>query len=322
VPRGWRDALDAAALHAATKPLTDPEHLCTTCYRCATVSAGVTAARRRAGGGAGGGVAAGASATPPPPVRTGDRCPACDQAYVRCMITFDVLPLVEFDVPDAAPEAVLRVLEQGGRVTSSSTSASAATAAAGGRPGAPGSRPGAGQDVLHFDAADAGFGSGFGGGGGLGGGAGSGAAGAKAFNALLQDATALAGGGGGGGSGASSSSSSTAVACPMRVLEQLRPSEVFVTGRGKPSQQAAVGSSVSSAPPRALRFWKNVIPDIGVACCPACDAFFAQQEHEFEALKAGGACPACRYKPGGSAGGSGSSAGPATRAGASAGSAF
>lgn len=323
IPRAWRDTLDAAALHAATKPLSDPEHLCTTCYRCATVSAGVTLLSRSRAPAAASTASAAAFAGP---IRSGDRCPACEQPYVRCMLTFEVLPLVEFVVPDATPEAVLRALEQGGRVASSGGSSAAAGRAAGGA-GAASTRGGAGgssgQDVLHFDGPDAGgFGSGGSGSSGSGfaglGGGSSGAAGNKAFNALLQEASTASIGSVSSSSVASGGGGPAPVSCPLRVLELLPPSEVFVTGRGtagissgSKSKAAAGGSGAGAGTPAPsasssstssagaggrLRFWKSVIPDIGVASCGLCDSFFSLPDFEFECLKAGGACPVCKHK--------------------------
>lgn len=76
VPAEWRDQMDVAALAVQSKPPSDREELLPVCFRCNTVSPLINN-----------------SATP------GDACVACTHPFVRCALSWDVLPLVEF-VPE------------------------------------------------------------------------------------------------------------------------------------------------------------------------------------------------------------------------------
>jgi intraflagellar transport protein 122 len=70
--------------------------------------------------------------------------------------------------------------------------------------------------------------------------------------------------------------------CPMiavgyDVLASLDREEIFVV----------------RAKSNTTRFFKNVLPEIGIALCPECDHFFHEEDFEFAVLRDGG-CPFCR----------------------------
>jgi uncharacterized paraquat-inducible protein A len=44
-----------------------------------------------------------------------------------------------------------------------------------------------------------------------------------------------------------------------------------------------------------VRFYKNMIPEIGIAICHECRQFFHEEDYEYEFLKQGG-CPFCKTK--------------------------
>merc|ERR1711959_510486 len=89
-PPSWRDQLDIDALTLRSKPFSDKEELLSMCFNCSTMN---------------------------PLLNTqGDKCINCHHPFVRDIITFDSLPLVEFVVPPGmSPAEVKRLVGSGTR---------------------------------------------------------------------------------------------------------------------------------------------------------------------------------------------------------------
>jgi hypothetical protein len=113
------------------------------------------------------------------------------------------------------------------------------------------------------------------------------ASGDDLFNALLSTADGLALG--------------EPVRAPPAVLRALRPGDVFIV-HPRPMVEAGHEGALAAADPATvtagdralrLRFFKNVLPEVGVTLCAGCNRFFAQDDFEFEVLKRGH-CPLCR----------------------------
>jgi intraflagellar transport protein 122 len=76
---------------------------------------------------------------------------------------------------------------------------------------------------------------------------------------------------------------------PAAALRSLAPSEVYlVHTRGGPSKSAD-GASGS----KAVRMFKNIMPELPISMCASCCRFFHTEDLEFEVLKRG-CCPFCR----------------------------
>eukprot|EP00656_Telonema_subtile_P040691 TRINITY_DN4577_c0_g1_i1.p1 TRINITY_DN4577_c0_g1~~TRINITY_DN4577_c0_g1_i1.p1 ORF type:complete len:1218 (-),score=334.96 TRINITY_DN4577_c0_g1_i1:117-3770(-) len=73
VPRKWQDELELATLKARAKPHVDDDDLLPTCFNCSTEKL--------------------------PLINTdGDKCSVCGHPFIRDLTTFDILPLVEFEL--------------------------------------------------------------------------------------------------------------------------------------------------------------------------------------------------------------------------------
>ena len=87
LPPAERERLDALAMHVRSKPLSDPEELVPICYRCGAVN--------------------------PLLNPQGDFCSHCTAPFVRSYLTFEHLPLVEFELaPGVSDEEALRLLDE------------------------------------------------------------------------------------------------------------------------------------------------------------------------------------------------------------------
>jgi len=76
LPRRWQDELECAALKARSKPFIDDEDLLPMCFNCSTSN---------------------------PLLNTdGDQCATCGHPFIRDLTTFDILPVVEFEI-DSMP---------------------------------------------------------------------------------------------------------------------------------------------------------------------------------------------------------------------------
>lgn len=314
VPSQWRDTVDLLALGVQTKPVVDREDLAPVCYRCGASSATIAAPaaslavppppkprlpmyRGAAAASSGAGATAAASSIDDPsglldhsPVPgifsvqrcSGDVCASCGHGVVRSAMTFEPLPLVEF-----TPPSEVKLEDVTGLIGSQMEGA----AGAGGGVGGDGvlgvvTTKGAVQSLSFTDSQhDNNNGSGRRPGG-------SGPTGEAAFSALLSS--------GGHNSAMGDAASGAAygiVTVPLEILKTIEPSTVFVvrsTGTdGGRSLSVAASSSSSSSLLLPPRFFKNVIPEIALAMCPACCSFFHGEDWEMEVLKAG-CCPACR----------------------------
>lgn len=72
MPSGWHEQIDLACVITRSKPFSDKEDLLPVCYRCGTVNPLVNS--------------------------HGDVCINCGAAFIRSFITFEHLPLVEFEL--------------------------------------------------------------------------------------------------------------------------------------------------------------------------------------------------------------------------------
>eukprot|EP00899_Mesostigma_viride_P007013 jgi/Mesvir1/16312/Mv12764-RA.1 len=97
VPFAWMDQIDVACLRIRARPFTDAEELVPVCYRCSTANPLLSS--------------------------HGDACLTCGQPFQRSFITFDVLPLVEFELEDDISDAeAVKLIEMEPRVTASKRS--------------------------------------------------------------------------------------------------------------------------------------------------------------------------------------------------------
>jgi len=196
---------------------------------------------------------------------TGDKCIDCGHMFVRSFASFDTLPLVQFFLEDgiADDEAVALLAEE---------------PASGGGGGRGGGGHGGGKEEedkwretrMAGDVQTMTFGdespSAEGGAGGAGA---SELSGDDMFNELLSAMESGTADGHG-----------SPVVVGRRLLRALSSSEVFVQRwEGVPGQRA--------------RFYKSMIPDLGIAMCRSCQHFFHQEDFEFAVLQKGH-CPFCR----------------------------
>ena len=131
----WQAQIDLASLTVRAKPFSDPEELQVVCYRCMTTNPLLSCEVGRG---------------------HGDACVQCGHPFIRCFLSFDVLPLVEFE-PDPAlglsSEQVKRLIWRPNPNAQSRSGANAnnhATAAKKRQDGWNEGRRG-GADVLGFD---------------------------------------------------------------------------------------------------------------------------------------------------------------------------
>lgn len=188
---------------------------------------------------------------------TGDRCVDCGHQFVRSFASFDTLPLVEFYLEDGLEdaEAIALLAEEptGGR-------------GGGGKEDEDKWR----ETELAGDVQTMTFGDDTRGGGGGGAAA---AAAEKSGDDMFNDLLSAMESGTADGHG-------SPVRVGRRLLKALSSSEVFVQQwPGVPGQRA--------------RFYKSMIPDLGIAMCAGCQHFFHQEDFEFAVLQKGH-CPFCR----------------------------
>lgn len=138
-----------------------------------------------------------------------DVCLTCEHPFIRCMINYDVIPLVEFKSADNFDESQMIEFMQ--------------SAKKGGK-----------TDTLFHDAIDKSL--------------------ARAENGYK------------------------AIEIGKDVLETIDRADVFTLYCSKTNAQ---------------RYYKNMIPDIGIAVCHNCSQFFHEEEFEYHYLQKGG-CPICK----------------------------
>eukprot|EP00658_Telonema_sp_P-2_P030761 TRINITY_DN23172_c0_g1_i6.p1 TRINITY_DN23172_c0_g1~~TRINITY_DN23172_c0_g1_i6.p1 ORF type:complete len:927 (-),score=291.38 TRINITY_DN23172_c0_g1_i6:285-2963(-) len=85
VPRKWQDDLELDTLKARAKPHVDDDDLLPTCFNCSTEKL--------------------------PLINTeGDKCSVCGHPFIRDLTTFDILPLVEFEIQPMSHQQFLQKL--------------------------------------------------------------------------------------------------------------------------------------------------------------------------------------------------------------------
>jgi len=78
IRESWREQIDHSALLVRTKPFSDKETLMPVCYRCSASN---------------------------PILSEGDLCVQCQHPFIRSLLSFEILPLVEFVIaPDITPD--------------------------------------------------------------------------------------------------------------------------------------------------------------------------------------------------------------------------
>ncbi|KAL7471056.1 hypothetical protein ACHAXS_011334 [Conticribra weissflogii] len=82
-------------------------------------------------------------------------------------------------------------------------------------------------------------------------------------------------------------------------LISLPRQEIFVIQESKRqisknAEDSLSGDSAKESGEERCRFFKNVLPEIGIALCPNCHNFFHESDFEFEVLRTGG-CPFCKF---------------------------
>lgn len=363
VPNAWRETLETASVLLQSKPFSDREDLVPVCYACGASNSVLTAtagslpllcdpvpqlprlqlkrgagrAALQRGGGAAGGAASsagregGAGSLLPTWLRRpmqlwqqpSDVCTSCGHPFIRSILSYEPLPLVEFclepglPASDAVDILAGRVaVDKDGKKAGLEAAIAASMAGAAGGGAAASLVSGSGdQQVLSFLPAAGGskgasstalssssFSS-----------SASGRSGDELFNDLLNAASTAGaaglsgsmGGGAGGGAAGLGSSGYQPVRVPTKVLAALRPCDVFViwpeSCRGGAAgavkgQGQEEGTSTAAAPSSSLtspRFFKNVIPDIALACCAGCSGFASLDDFEMAVLEKG-CCPLCR----------------------------
>jgi len=86
IPRRFRENVDLASLMVKSKPYHDNEELLTMCYRC--------------------------SSTNPLMNNRGNQCINCAQPFVHSWVSFEILPLVEFQLEDGITDVeAMRLIE-------------------------------------------------------------------------------------------------------------------------------------------------------------------------------------------------------------------
>ena len=87
IPASWQAQVDLACIVSRSKPLTDADDLLPMCYRC--------------------------SATNPLVSGKGDVCVSCGGCFVRSFVTFEHLPMVEFEISDdITPKEARRLIRE------------------------------------------------------------------------------------------------------------------------------------------------------------------------------------------------------------------
>jgi intraflagellar transport protein 122 len=122
IPAAWQAAVDLACVVTRAKPFSDAEDLLPLCYRCSTTNPLVS--------------------------NKGDACISCGGRFVRSFVTFEHLPMVEFEVADGISPAEARKLIA---EDSPAGRGGGAGASGGGGSGAPSrsSRRSPGEDGFH-----------------------------------------------------------------------------------------------------------------------------------------------------------------------------
>ena len=86
IPMKWRNTIDIQCLMLKAKPLSNSSEIQIMCYRCSNIN-------------------------PLIQFNKGDQCMICQHPYIRDLITFEILPLVEFDVAQLTYQQVIDLLE-------------------------------------------------------------------------------------------------------------------------------------------------------------------------------------------------------------------
>ncbi|CAD7973371.1 unnamed protein product [Amoebophrya sp. A25] len=233
----WQQQIDLGSLLIRSKPFSDSEDVQTVCYRCMTTN---------------------------PMLRAGDACISCGHPFIRCYLTLDVLPLVEFaPEPSVSVEEARRLIQRGGKVGKGGeqgdgwqegiTSGGANTLQLGGGP-----TGGDQQDLFVQRMLEAGnvFVPG------------------DPYQPLHVDRDVL-----------------QDVASEEVFVVDLSHQEAASSAAGKPFAPVSPSSSSDSIGPK---FFKNVIPEMPISMCPSCGHFFHSQAWEKETL-AKGKCPFCGF---------------------------
>ncbi|TYZ58414.1 hypothetical protein PybrP1_004246 [[Pythium] brassicae (nom. inval.)] len=242
----WQRQVELTAMTLQTKPYSDKEELLPVDYRSSTTNPLLN------------------------PNGTGDVCVNSGHPFVRSFVSFENLPLVEFQpVPGISDDEAERLI----KTQPSERSAGGASKGDGwketdhgngtqsmkfgdddGETERQSSNPSNSGDLFEFALnrqSSLGHSAGSGGGGGASTGHRSGAA---QYHALQVD---------------------------ERVLLSLNPNEVFIVRYPSPLVRA--------------KFFKNMIPELKIHLSPHCRRFFHEEDFEFEYLKAGH-CPCCRVR--------------------------
>jgi intraflagellar transport protein 122 len=231
VPTQVMEQLDVATLVIRGRPYQDREDLLPVCHRCHQASAGLSS--------------------------HGDRCNNCLHPFVRSLVSYEVLPLVEFAIADGLTDAEAeRIVFTGGASKSKVRPQEWSE-----------TRPG-GAEVMTFndevvDAALAGM---------DGGGGGAAAHGGDPFTAQMVQLQMTA-----------KTHWYQPIVCDEAMLRQLKSDDIFIVKR-----EYAVGV------PMRWRYYRNMVPSFAVSMSP-CGHFFRAHEYEFEVLRTG-ATPFSRIK--------------------------
>ena len=164
-------------------------------------------------------------------IHANDSCVSCGHPFLRCYLTFDILPLVEFaPMGDITHEEALDLI-----LTSEADSESSTNMF---------------DECIHHSV--------------------------RSQSYLIDEINHIP------------------VAVSPDVLRTLSRETVFamrVSCMQTPrTNDTTIGSGKDE---RSYRFFKNILPEIGIAMCPTCQHFFHEEDFEFSVLRDGG-CPFCR----------------------------
>lgn len=82
-----QDEIDLECICINSKPVSNNEELTPVCYRC--------------------------SSTNPYMHNNGDQCTTCGHPFIRSMLSFEALPLVEFEIDGITEQEAIKIIEQG-----------------------------------------------------------------------------------------------------------------------------------------------------------------------------------------------------------------
>ena len=78
------------------------------------------------------------------------------------------------------------------------------------------------------------------------------------------------------------------IKCDANMLKKFRADEIYIVRRSKHAPGL----------PIANKYYRLMLPNVGITICENCQHFFHDEEYEFELMRGNG-CPVCRSKPGG-----------------------